>query len=297
MGEWVALLLGTVELRPYVFTFLAVYLIAAAAHWGWRKTLLFIPIGYTIAWLSEFCSIHWGFPYGHYYYIEATCRQELWIAGVPFMDSLSYVFLAYCSYATALLLCAPVSWRAGNLLILETRKIRRSPVVWGLAGCLMVLLDLVIDPLALRGNRWFLGQIYGYSRAGLYFGVPLSNFAGWLLVGLALVAALQALDRLRPLEPSTPSRLGSISWIQGLGTGLYLGILGFNLAITWWIGERLLALVGTLLVFFALLLGTVFLRYKNRYLPKQAWTQHLQDFPQSVATQCPEPLRSGLEIV
>lgn len=297
MAELWSLLIGTLGLRPYVFAFLAGYLIAAAAHLGWRRTLVFIPIGYGLAWLSEFSSIHWGLPYGHYYYIEATRYQELWVAGVPFMDSLSYVFLAYSSYATALLLCAPTRCGAGGLLVLETRRIRRSPVVWVLAGFLMMFLDIIIDPVALQGKRWFLGQIYGYSKAGLYFGIPLSNFLGWLLVGLILVGALQALDRIGMLDPVGPNWLGRVPWIQGLGTGLYLGVLGFNLAITWWIGEVLPALVGSLLVFFPMLLGAVFLRYKNKYLPPQAWADHLADFPQSPARQFLEQSRGRSEIV
>ena len=63
---------GTVVLRPYVFAFLAIYLAAAATHLGWRRTLLFLPLGYSLAWLSEYSSIHWGFPYGDYFYIPST---------------------------------------------------------------------------------------------------------------------------------------------------------------------------------------------------------------------------------
>ncbi|NTW41320.1 MAG: carotenoid biosynthesis protein, partial [Cellulomonadaceae bacterium] len=42
--EFCRLLLGTILLRPYVFAFLTVYLIAAAVHLGWRKTLFFLPL-------------------------------------------------------------------------------------------------------------------------------------------------------------------------------------------------------------------------------------------------------------
>ena len=80
MPEWLRLLWGTVLLRPYVFSFLLVYLVAAGYHLGWRKTSAYVPIGYGLAWVSEFSSIHWGFPYGDYYYIPATVGRELWVA-------------------------------------------------------------------------------------------------------------------------------------------------------------------------------------------------------------------------
>ena len=41
----------------------------------------------------------------------------------------------------------------------------------GLTGVLMMWLDLVIDPLAVRGDRWFLGRIFYYPEPGRYFGV------------------------------------------------------------------------------------------------------------------------------
>ena len=55
-----------------------------------------------------------------------------------------------------------------------------------LAALLQVFLDTVIDPVALQGGRWFLGQIYGYREVGSHYGVPLSNYFGWLLVSIRL---------------------------------------------------------------------------------------------------------------
>ncbi len=93
--------IDTIVMRPYVFTFFAAFLLACVPHLGWRKTLIFTLAGYLIAFTSEKLSITTGFPYGWYYYIDDTSHQELWVWGVPFFDSLSYVFLTYCSYTTA----------------------------------------------------------------------------------------------------------------------------------------------------------------------------------------------------
>ena len=161
------------------------------------KTLLFLPLGYSLAWLSEFSSIHWGFPYGDYFYIPSTLDRELWVLGVPFMDSLSYVFLVLLQLCHGALYPqpAPASAKTGHHLS-KPASLRRSPQTLILGAFLFVLLDIIIDPVAFQGDRWFLGQIYGYREPGLYFGIPMSNFGGWLLVGLAMIAVLQLLGRL-----------------------------------------------------------------------------------------------------
>jgi uncharacterized membrane protein len=286
MFDFFRLLLGTIVLRPYVFAFLTVYLVAAASHIGWRRTLLFLPVGYSVAWLSEFSSIHWGFPYGDYFYIPTTADRELWVFGVPFMDSLSYVFLSYCSYSMALFVLSPVQFSKKQVIVLETHRLRRSPQTLIMGAFLFVLLDIIIDPVALQGDRWFLGQIYGYREAGLYFGIPMSNFAGWLLVGLAMIGVLQLLDPLPFLEQKK-------SWILARGPGarllgplLYVCILLFNLAVTFWIGEYFLGVVGCIVLFFPSLLIWFFTLYKRANLSPAHIVEHCRDFPDAEIT-CP----------
>ncbi len=279
MHDLFALLWGTVLLRPYVFAFLAVYLVAASAQFGWKKTLVYLPLGYCLAWMSEFASIHWGFPYGDYYYIDTTSRQELWVFGVPFMDSLSYVFLSYCSYSMAVFLLSPVYFTAREFMVLETRRIRRSWKTLTLGAFLFVLLDVITDPVALQGYRWFLGQIYGYRHAGLYFGIPMSNFAGWLVVGVVMIAALQRLDRVSTLERGAGPLLERIPCVHLFGPLLYVSVLIFNLSVTFWIGELLLGLVGCVILFFPFLLCLVFTFYKREHLTREAIRRHFSDFP------------------
>src|SRR5512137_3787 len=204
MGNFLDIAVGTFTMRPYVFAFFAAFLLACVPHIGWRRTMLFTVAGYLIAFGSEWLSINTGFPYGWYYYIDTTSHKELWIAGVPFFDSLSYVFLAYCSYATALFIVSPLRGWRWDLVTLETRAIRRSFAVVFLGSLLQVFLDIIIDPVALQGSRWFLGQIYGYREAGCHFGVPISNYLGWWGVSFLLVLALQIIDRRRGKKPDKP---------------------------------------------------------------------------------------------
>lgn len=234
--DLIALLFSTVAYRPYVFAFLLLSLLASWWTFGWSRTLLFTALVWLTAFLSEYSSIRNGFPFGDYVYLEVTRDRELWIANVPFMDSLSFTFLAYVSYVLALAFCLPLRRSGRSVRLVDVPQVRRSWGVWLLAVLFFVWIDVVIDPLAVRGDRWFLGKIFYYPAGGPYFGVPLSNFAGWAFVGGVSLRLFQWCDRWwwadRPARP-----LLSAVW-------LYYLVLGFNLAVTFWIGEHQLGLAG-----------------------------------------------------
>ena len=238
MAEVIGLFLSTVLLRPYVFLFLGLYLWTASASIGWRRTVLFTGIAWVVAFAAEYSSTRNGIPFGPYSYIPSTTGRELWISNVPLMDSLSFTFLSYVSFALAQWLTLPIG--AGEQRVVDVRRSRA--VVW-LGAFLFMLIDVAIDPLALRGDRWFLGKIYDYPSPGLYFGVPLTNFLGWGVVGLAIIALFQKVDRLLPEDAPPAQGVRPIL----LGAMLYYLILVFNLSMTFAIGEHLLGMVGLML--------------------------------------------------
>jgi putative membrane protein len=150
------LLVGTITLRPYVFAFLIGFVVAGVVDLGWRRTLGFTACVWPVAMLAELSSTRTGFPFGLYQYTGLTRGQELFIADVPFIDSLSFVFLAYASFCLARITLAG-----------------RGAPRWSMAltaGVLMMALDIVIDPLAVRGDRWFLGPLFAYTTPGPYSG-------------------------------------------------------------------------------------------------------------------------------
>ena len=65
-----------------------------------------------VAWVAEFASTRVGIPFGLYHYTESTRGQELYIANVPFFDSLSFVFLAYAAFCVARLVVGAEPGRA-----------------------------------------------------------------------------------------------------------------------------------------------------------------------------------------
>jgi putative membrane protein len=251
MLRFFELLLGTVILRPYVFIFFAAYLFLAITHLGWKRTILFTALAYIIAFLCEWSSAiaATGFPFGLYYYIDQTSHRELWIAGVPFMDSLSFTFLSYVSWelATMLLGRLKVSWRDAQVLDAEIARRRWSTAL--LAAFLMMYLDIIIDPVALRGERWFLGKIYYYPDGGSYFGVTIANFLGWFFVCFLIVRLFVWLEGMIFAKASNLAAGVRSYRYKALGpVGLYFGVLGFNLFMTFWIGERTLGITGVIIV-------------------------------------------------
>ena len=282
MSDFFEIAVGTVTMRPYVFAFFASYLVASVLHLGWKKTLWFTVIGYLIAFASEYSSINNGFPYGWYYYVDTTRDRELWVAGVPFFDSLSYVFLSYCSYATALLVLSPVRKIKGDLILLETGRLRRSFSALLLGSLFQVFLDIIVDPVALQGSRWFLGRIYGYREVGMHFGVPISNYLGWLLVSALLIGALQLIDRFMGGKEK-PAGVAAAPFRCLYAPFLYLCVIAFNLSVTIYLGEELMALTGFFIFTLPIAMALVLLFNKvNRY-HKDELAAHLTEFPWSPA--------------
>lgn len=277
--DFLSIAVGTVTMRPYVFAFFAAFLVAAVPHLGWRKTLYFTAAGYGISFLSEFCSINTGFPYGWYYYIEATRGKELWVFGVPFFDSLSYVFLAYCSYTTALLVISPIKACRGDVVTLETKSIRKSFSVLLLGSLFQAFLDIIIDPVALQGHRWFLGKIYGYREAGYHFGIPLSNYAGWFLVSMLMIFVLQRIDARTGLHGEKPKGACALPFRSLYGPVLYLSVIAFNLTVTVLIGERLMAMTGIFIFTMPIVISAVLIgRRANRYTEAEL-AEHRANYP------------------
>jgi uncharacterized membrane protein len=247
MSDVPRLLLGSLLLRPYVFAFLLLHLLGASALLGWRRTAGFTLVTWAVALTAEHSSIRTGIPFGWYYYIPRTADRELWIAGVPFFDSLSFTFLLVSSYGLAWFLLAGARSSERPVFTPEVKALGAVPRPGHmghliLASLLFVLIDVVIDPVALRGDRWFLGQIYGYPEPGAYFGVPLANFLGWGVVGGTAAAFYHAWERRCPAKVTA-----SFDGRAALCPALYFIVLVFNLVVTLVLGEWRLLLCGLLI--------------------------------------------------
>lgn len=109
--------------------------------------------GAAIGWLAEAAGVAWGIPFGAYRYTAALGPA---VAGVPLVMAAAWmVLLAY---------------------------VRQWGLPWWAGALALTALDLVIDPLA-AGPLGF----WVWEQAGPYHGIPMSNYAGWLVVSGALM--------------------------------------------------------------------------------------------------------------
>lgn len=125
----------------------------------------------------EYVGLTTGWPYGEFHYLQDIGPA---VAGVPIALPILFV---------------PLVLNAVLLSVLLLRGLGRSRllrVVFAL--CILILIDLVLDPAAVAIGFW------EYER-GFYYGVPLSNYVGWLLSGgIAVVAIDVAFDRTALLD-------------------------------------------------------------------------------------------------
>jgi Carotenoid biosynthesis protein len=278
------LLLSTIALRPYVYVFLAAFLFISIVNFGLRTTAVFALLTYLVAFICELSSIRNGFPFGLYHYIETTRGQEIWLAGVPLMDSISFSFLAFASYSVAILISSPLYLKGWDLRTLDTWKVRRSPRVLLMAALFMVMVDMVVDPLSVLGDRWFLGKIYWYDPPGAYFGVPISNFMGWYLVAAMSIAIFQSLDWWLNREGAKP--FGVIPGLPSralLGPLLYTGIACFGITMLFVIHAPEIGWASAFIMLPLLVLSIHILTREDNYGGEAAIALHLADFPYDAA--------------
>ena len=163
--------------------------------------------------------------------------------------------------------------------MLDTWVIRRSPRVWLIAAFLMVMVDMVVDPLSVLGQRWVLGRIFWYDPPGPYFGVPISNFIGWYVVAALSVAVFQSLDFRLNRRNKSFGVLAALPWRGLLGPMLYAGIVTFGITMLFIIQAPEIAWSGIFIFMPLAVMALHILTRRECYGDADAITRHLTDFP------------------
>lgn len=158
----------------------------AGARFGARGALVVLLVGAGTGLAAEVAGVHTGFPFGAYRYADTLGPA---LAGVPVVVPLAWVMLGYPCLLLGRTLGAAAAGPAGPAG--RRRLVTVLTGAWTLAAW-----DLYLDPQMVAAGHW----VWARPEPALpgVPGIPLTNYAGWLLVALVLVAAL---DRALPDEP------------------------------------------------------------------------------------------------
>jgi putative membrane protein len=191
--------------------------------WGNRRVQGVIALILPAAWLVEYVGSTTGFPFGAYHYSD---RLQPQIGGVPAIVPLAWLMML------------PPAWSVAYRITGGRGK--TAFVV--LSALAFTAWDLFLDPQMVGWGLW------GWESpdAVHYFGIPLANFAGWLLASALITAlALPVLRRVRLLlQPLFV--IYAITWVlEAIGQFIFWGLPGPALvgfvgmgAMVWWAVKR-----------------------------------------------------------
>jgi putative membrane protein len=132
--------------------------------WNPIRTLHLALFILPLAWLAEFIGSHTGFPFGRYIYTDILQPQLL---DVPLLIPLAWLMMLPPAWAVAALIVRNESSAARW----QVRTFRAL-----IAALAFTAWDLFLDPQMVTWDFW------RWVTPGLYFGIPLINFLGWILV-------------------------------------------------------------------------------------------------------------------
>jgi putative membrane protein len=178
---------------------------------GGRHTLAFFGLSAAVSWVFEQVGVATGLVFGAYRYTDYLGAR---LGDVPLLIPLAWFMMIYPSYVIANL---AIERHATGTPHGVARLIRLAAV----SALVMTAWDLVIDPI-LSGPSV---RAWVWEAGGPYFGVPIHNYAGWLLTTFTVYLAYRALEQRFapvPLGPVTES-------VAALAVATYAVMLASNL--------------------------------------------------------------------
>lgn len=162
--------------------------------WGYKTTLRVFAIVGVLSYFAELTGSTTGIPFGRYHYTDVLQPQ---IAGVPLLIPLAWMMMLPPAWAMARIIGGRLQNRFAFIL---------------LSALAFTTWDLFLDPQMVRWGFWV------WETQGIYFGIPLVNYLGWILVSALLTFAAN------PKEiPTQPLALVYVlTWfLQTIGQGLF----------------------------------------------------------------------------
>jgi uncharacterized membrane protein len=171
----------------------------ASSTLGVRRAVAFFALTVLAAWIFEAVGVATGLIYGHYHY---TATLGPWLGSVPILIPLAWFMLLYPSYVVANLI---VDGR-----VVGTPGTRAHLIGLSLLGALvMTAWDLLADPI-LSGPAF---RAWVWEHRGVYFGVPLQNYVGWVATTFVVFLLYRSLER-RDVDVRPGALLAALAAIE-----------------------------------------------------------------------------------
>jgi putative membrane protein len=134
-------------------------------RYGLKNMIIWFVITWVVSNGFEALSVSTGFPFGHYHYFRMPGPRVL---DVPVIIMAMYFALSYTSWTVAQM----VTGNFGKKIVGIYKII--IPIT---TAFVMTMFDLTSDPQASTiSSDWV------WKNGGAYYGVPISNYAGWVFV-------------------------------------------------------------------------------------------------------------------
>jgi uncharacterized membrane protein len=173
-----------------------------------------------------------GLPFGEYRYTGALGAAVL---GVPLVVPAAWTMMAY----PALIVGRRLATALPRPLTGHGSRAATTVLgAWALATW-----DVFLDPQMVDAGNWY--WLDPAPALPGVPGIPVSNFAGWLLVALAMTAVL---DRVLPERPVTDDRLPLALWLWTFLSSVLAAAVFFGRPTVALVGGVLMGLVGVPLV-------------------------------------------------
>jgi putative membrane protein len=154
---------------------------------GVRRALPVFFVSFVLAFLSEYAGTVTDYPFGAYEYSSQLGYKIL--DRVPFNIPTSWFYMLVASLA----ICGR---------FLPAKDDGRSKWWWAfMGGVVLTLWDVSMDPAMVKTHHWFwqIGDLSDRSAfeqfigKPIFFGMPITNWLGWLLTGIIVARVMLAL--------------------------------------------------------------------------------------------------------
>jgi uncharacterized membrane protein len=166
----------------------------ASLSYGWKGFAIYAGIACVVSFLMEATSVNFGFPFG--FYTHNVAGPKPW--GVPLYVPLLYMTLGWPAWVLSQLITRDRSAETGGAARFTT------PLI---AAFILTFYDFPLDPTGATVEK-----LWTFRHPSGYFGVPLTNFLGWLLTGWVFFQLFALLER-RFSSPRPAALLNAGYWL------------------------------------------------------------------------------------